>query len=472
MTMKLSRLLAAAGLSCTEEREITGLTCDSRAVGPGDLFAALEGARADGRAHIPAAVEAGAAAVLWSAPPVPVIPCRDPREALALMAAEFYGRPGDGMTLVAVTGTKGKTTTACMLREILLAAGHKVGMMGTLGSFVGHRPISPAVNTTPEPVTLHRLLGQMRAEGCTHAVLEASSQAVKQRRLAGLTFAAGVFLNLSPDHVGPGEHGSFAEYRACKGALFAQCRQAVGNGDDPAWPFMAANAPAGAEVRTLGPWETAPGEDLSTCLLLPGREEYAVPLPGSFNACNALAAIRTAEALGVEDGAIRAGLAAVRVPGRCETYPTGRGYTALVDYAHNGASFAALFAALRENGARRIIAVFGAGGDRPPMRRADLGRAAAEGADFAVLTADNPRSERAEDICDQIAAAMPELPHVIIPDRRQAIRYALDAAEPGDAVAVLGKGHEEYMEVDGERRPFSDRAVLEEYLGQKNTAPR
>ena len=204
--MKLSKLLSVLGVQCSQEAEITALTCDSREVIPGALFAALPGCRADGRAHIPEALYRGAAAVVC-APPLPAgvpgAPVDDPRTALALLAAEFYGRPADGLSLIAVTGTKGKTTTAHMIRDILSAAGYKTGMIGTLGAYIGRERLCATANTTPEPITLHRILRQMADAGCAYVVLEASSQAMKLRRLHGLNFAAGVFLNLSPDHIGP-----------------------------------------------------------------------------------------------------------------------------------------------------------------------------------------------------------------------------------------------------------------------------
>ena len=461
--MKLSRLAAAAGLACTEDAEISSVTCHSGNVVPGALFAALEGVNADGRAFVPEAVERGAAAVLCRGgveAPVPVLRVPEPRKALGQMAAEFYGRPGDAMTLAAITGTKGKTTTAHMLRDILSAAGHRVGMMGTLGAFVGREQIAPAANTTPEPVTLHRLLREMRERGCSHVVMEVSSQAVKLHRTAGLTFDLGVFLNLSPDHVGPGEHGSFEEYRRCKAKLFSQCSAVLGNETDPAWPFMRDFVPRGGPVHTFGGERIEPGPGLTTVV----EGGFSVPMPGRFNGENAAAAIAAARIFGTEDGAVREGLARTAVPGRCAVFPTGAPFDVVIDYAHNGASFAALFSALRAQKPRRIIAVFGAGGDRPPMRRREMARAAAEGADFAVITEDNPRSEPVEAICGEIAAAMPDLPHVVIPNRRAAIVCALDLAEPGDVVALLGKGHEEYVEANGVRRHFSEREVLEEYF--------
>lgn len=484
--MKLSQLLSAIGADCPQDAEITALACDSREAVPGALFAALEGARTDGRAYIADALAKGAAAVVCARSPsggqdlpagVPGAAVDDPRAALALLAAEFYGHPARQLSLIAVTGTKGKTTTAHMLREILSAAGYKTGMTGTLGAYIGREKLSDAANTTPEPIALHRTLRQMADAGCSHVVMEASSQAMKLRRLHGLTFAAGVFLNLSPDHIGPGEHADLDEYRACKAALFRQCRLAVGCLDDPAWPAMAAQAPAGAPVLTFG---FAPGADvralaagpdpsrpLSSRLTVEGAPPYHVPMPGAFNAADALAAIALSRALGLNDGAVRAGLAHVRVPGRAQRVPVPAPFQVVIDYAHNGASFHAILSAIREHRPRRIIAVFGAGGDRPKMRRVDMARAAAQGADYAVLTTDNPRWERAGDICADISAALGEFPHETVLDRREAIFRALELAGPGDVVALLGKGHEGYIEENGVRRPFSEQRVVEGYFAAR-----
>ncbi len=478
--MKLSRLLSVLGADCPQDAEITALACDSREVVPGALFAALPGHRADGRAYIADALNRGAAAVVC-APPLPqnvpgiCIPADDPRAALALLAAEFYGRPAGGLSLIAVTGTKGKTTTAHMVRDILSAAGYVTGMTGTLGTYIGREKLSDSPNTTPEPIALHRALRQMADAGCTHVVMEASSQAMKLKRLYGLEFAAGLFLNLSPDHIGPGEHGDFEEYRACKAALFRQCRRAVGNMDDPAWPHMAVQRPPSAPVSSFGfddradvralAIEPDPERPLAVRLTTAGAPRYHIPLPGRFNGYDALAAVALARALGLNDGAVRAGLAHVRVPGRAQRLPVPAPFEVVVDYAHNGASFDAVLSALREHHPRRIIAVFGAGGDRPKMRRTDMARSAARWADFAVLTEDNPRSERAEDVCADISAALGAFPHEIVPDRRAAIFRALDLARPGDVVALLGKGHEDYIEEKGMRRPFSEAETVRAYFG-------
>ena len=476
--MKLSQLLSALGADCPREAEITALTCDSREAVPGALFVAIEGAKQDGRACIPDALARGAAAVVCRPPLRPGIAgaaVDDPRAALARLAAEFYGHPGRKLSLIAVTGTKGKTTTAHMLREIFTYAGYKTGMIGTLGAYIGRTLLAESPNTTPEPIALHRTLRQMADAGCTHAVMEASSQAMKLGRVDGLTFDAALFLNLTPDHIGGAEHADFDEYRACKAALFRQCRLAVGNADDPNWPAMAAQVPPGVPVRTFGFGAPAqvrgliaqpdPGKPYAVRLTVEGVPPYRIPLPGAFNAADALAAVALSRAVGLDDGAVRAGLAHVSVPGRAQLIPVPAPYTVVIDYAHNGDSFRALMETLRAYRPRRIIAVFGAGGDRPKIRRTEMGRAAARWADRAVLTTDNPRSERAEDICADIAAAIDgAVPTEIVPDRREAIFRALELAGPGDVVALLGKGHEGYIEENGARRPFSERAVVEEYF--------
>ena len=476
--MKLSQLLSVLGEDCPREADITALTCDSREVAPGALFVAVEGAKDDGRAYIPDALARGAAAVVCR-PPLPEgvagTAVDDPRTALARLAAEFYGHPARELSLIAITGTKGKTTTAHMLREIFTAAGYKTGMIGTLGAYIGRKLLADSPNTTPEPIALHRTLRQMADDGCTHVVMEVSSQAMKLRRVDGLTFDAALFLNLTPDHIGGAEHADFDEYRACKAALFRQCRLAVGNGDDPSWPAMAAQVPSGVPIRAFGFKEPAqvrglnaepdPVRPFAVRLTTQGAAPYRIPLPGTFNAADALAAVALSRAMDLDDGAVRAGLAHVSVPGRAQLIPVPAPYTVVIDYAHNGDSFRALMETLRAYHPRRIITVFGAGGDRPKIRRIEMGRAAARWADHAVLTTDNPRSERAEDICADIAAAMGgTIPVEIVPDRRKAIFLALDLAEPGDVVALLGKGHEGYIEENGVRRPFSERNVVAEYF--------
>lgn len=483
--MRLSDLLTSVPhkyLSGGPDTEVSDLCCDSRRAGPGSLFAALPGARIDGRRFVAAAAEQGAAAVLLERPVdlpdgVAAVQVEDARAALARISAAFYGRPADRLTIIGVTGTKGKTTTAYILRSILTAAGHKTGMIGTVGTFIGDEMICAALNTTPESLELHQRFAQMERAGCTHVVMEVSSQAMKLRRAEGIEFDAALFLNLSPDHIGPAEHASFEEYRDCKAALFAQCRRAVGNSDDENWPVMRAQVRPGCPVTTFGFQAGAEtlGKDirplqgsglLGSQFLVEGEEEpFRFSLPGQFNAADALAAIAVSRALGVPPEAVRAGLAATTVRGRTEIYPHKGDYIVLIDYAHNDVSFKSVLTTLKSYDHNRLIVVFGAGGDRPKMRRTDMAREAAKYADFAIVTMDNPRTERVEDICADITAGLEgKIPSVEIYDRRQAIFYALDMAQPGDIIALLGKGHEEYFEIDGVRSHFSEREALDEYF--------
>ena len=479
--MKLSQLLV--GLDCERaggDPEITAVVCDSRKVVPGCVFVALPGARADGHRFVPAAVEGGAAAVVVERPvegaaSAAVVRVPDCRKALALVSAAFYGHPAQRLTMIGVTGTKGKTTTTHILKAILEAAGHKTAMVGTVGYFIGGEKLADSLNTTPESLELHRFFARAVEEGCTHLVMEVSSQALKLSRTAGIEFDLALFLNLSPDHIGGAEHRDFAEYLSCKAMLFRQCRAAAANRDDPHFGEVLAGCTA--PVTTFGFGE---GADVRGGAVTPLRQSgllgsrfsvtgYDTPvefaMPGVFNAADALAAITAARLLDLPEAAVRQGLRAATVRGRTEVYPHRGDYTVLIDYAHNDVSFESLLTTLRTYDHNRIIAVFGAGGDRPKMRRADMAREAAKYADFAVVTADNPRSERVEDICADITAALAgKIPSVEIYDRAEAIRYALDMARPGDIVALLGKGHEEYIEVSGVRSHFSEREVLDGYF--------
>lgn len=485
--MKLSRLWSELGLAPPGpgDPEITGLTCDSRRVEPGFLFAALSGARANGPDFIPQALARGAAALLTENPvegaPVPVAVVPDARKALALLAGAFYGHPVEKLTVVGITGTKGKTTTAHILAAILTAAGQKTALLGTLGGYIAGEKVLEPGNTTPEPVELHRFFARAAGAGCTHLVMEVSSQALKQGRVEGIGFPLALFLNLSPDHIGGAEHRDFAEYLHCKALLFRQCGAALGNLDDP--HLEAVLAGCTAPVTTFG---FSPGADVRGGAVRPIRMDgklgvefpvscYSLPLrlalPGPFNAADALAAVAAARALELPESAVRAGLAAVRVPGRAEVIPLPGEITAVIDYAHNGASFESILSTLADYDHGRLIAVFGAGGDRPRLRRRDMADMAAKYAHLAVITADNPRTERVEDICGDITAALAgRIPSVEIYDRTEAIRYALDGARPGDLVALLGKGHEEYIESQGVRLPFSERAVVEAW-GREHAGP-
>jgi UDP-N-acetylmuramoyl-L-alanyl-D-glutamate--2,6-diaminopimelate ligase len=378
------------------------------------------------------------------------------------------------MHVIGITGTKGKTTTATMLAHILGSVGIPTGYIGTNGISYGSVERTTA-NTTPDPLTLQQTLADMQRCGIRAVVMEVSSQAMKLKRTAGILFDAALFLNLSPDHIGGAEHKDFDEYRSCKAMLFRQCRQAAGNVDDEHFQaiFEGCTAPITtfgfsdkAEIRA-GSVTSLRGEGLLGSRFAVSVYDHPVlfNMPGRFNVSDALAAIAVAQLLSVPEEAVRRGLLSVRVRGRTEVFPHSGNFIVLIDYAHNDVSFASLLSTLRGYEHKRIIVVFGAGGDRPKMRRADMAREAAKYAHFAVITTDNPRSEPVEEICADITTALNgAIPSIEIYDRAQAIRYALDMAKAGDIVALLGKGHEEYIEVNGVRSHFSEREVLEEYF--------
>lgn len=463
--------------------EVRCICCDSRSAAPGALFVALPGRHTDGTAFAAQAVANGAVAVLCAQDAaVPdgtaVLQADNPRRAMAALAARLYGEPAKAMTMVGVTGTKGKTTTAHLLAAVLQADGRRVGLVGTNGvSWPGHR--HDLNHTTPESCDLQALLRRMADDGCDTCVMEVSSLGLKADRVAGIDFAVGVFTNLSPDHIGPGEHADFAEYLHWKSALFRQCRTGVFNNDDPHVGKILASCPCRvvtygishpADVRadadfTLTRVDGRPGAAFTV-----GGAPYTVGMPGAFSVSNALAALTAARVLGASEAAVRQGVAHAVVRGRVEPVPVNAPFTVLIDYAHNESAAENLLRTLRAYRPARLVVVFGCGGERSRLRRFGMGSVCARLADFCVITEDNSRSEPVENILADIRAGLhlgrPATPFAEIPDRRQAIYYALDHARPGDIVAIIGKGHETMLERDGVKLPFPEREIIEEYMAK------
>ncbi len=454
---------------------VTGCSLDSRTVRPGDLYAALPGAHAHGADYAAQAVAAGAAAVLTdpagganlSGCPVPVLLVDDPRSVLGEVASWVYGDPASAMRMFAVTGTNGKTTTVFLLEAGLRAAGHRTGLLGTVLTRIGADVVA-SVRTTPEAPDLQALLATMRERGATAVAMEVSSHALSLGRVDGVRFDVATFTNLSQDHLD--FHPSMTEYEAVKTSLFtpARARAAVLNVDDPAgrrigrgtalpvttfgedadWQVREVDLRAdGSAFRLLGP-----GVDLRTSLRL----------PGAFNVANAVAALASLGAAGIDVAAAAVGMAELAgVPGRMERVDAGQPFLALVDYAHTPEAVSRLLAAVRAVTSGRLILVLGAGGDRDPAKRPLMG-AAASAADLLVLTSDNPRHEDPEAILAALAAGAPDA--VLEVDRRAAMALAVRSARAGDAVVVAGKGHETGQEVAGSVLPFDDRQVLRELL--------
>jgi len=451
---------------------VTGCTHDSRAVRPGDLYAALPGARAHGADFAGQAVAAGAAAVLTDPGGltrclpygIPVLVAQDPRAVLGAVASWVHDDPSAALTVLGVTGTNGKTTTAFLLEAGLRAAGHATALLGTVVTRIGDQAV-PSVRTTPEATDLHALFAVMRERGTTAVAMEVSSHALALGRVDGVRFDTSVFTNLSQDHLD--FHPDMAAYEAAKASLFtpARSRRGLVNADDAAGRrLLAAPRIALASYGASGDWratavESAP-EGSSFRLQGPAVDVRAeVQLPGSFNVGNAVAALGAliTTGAGVAD-AVRGVAALPGVPGRMERVDAGQPFTALVDYAHTPDAVTTLLAAVRAITTGRVLCVLGCGGDRDRGKRPLMGLAAVRGADLAVLTSDNPRGEDPLAILTEMAARTPGV--LVEPDRATAIELAVRAARPGDTLVVAGKGHETGQEIAGVLTPFDDRQVL------------
>ena len=478
--MKLYELLDGVSLtggSASWEMEISSISCDTRDIRPGALFVALPGGKTDGHLYISAALDRGASAVLCQRPPDapgPWLTTEDTRLALALISANWFGRPGDAMALIAVTGTNGKTTTTSLIKELLeRAAGAKVGLIGTNRNMIGDVEL-PAHRTTPDSYELQSLLRRMADEGCTHVVMEASSHALAQRRTAGLAFDVGVFTNLTQDHLD--YHHTMEEYRAAKGLLFDQCRRAVLNLDDEAGRWYLDRV--GCPVFTYSENRSQAGLTARNIRLFPGHVEFEalvqgdisrvhLPIPGGFSIYNALAALAAGLCLGLELEPMAQAMPAVRgVKGRVEVVPVPRAYTVIIDYAHSPNALENILTTARDFTAGRLFCLFGCGGDRDRSKRPIMGAIAEELADVAVVTSDNPRTEDPQSIIDEILAGMSggAAARHVEPDRRAAIAWALSQGRPGDVIVLAGKGHEVYQEVNGVQHHLDEREVVAEYF--------
>jgi UDP-N-acetylmuramoyl-L-alanyl-D-glutamate--2,6-diaminopimelate ligase len=460
--------------------EVGDVTADSRSVRPGALFCAWRGTARDGHAFLAEAAAAGAAAALVErvdpALALPQLRVTDGRAAAAHAAAEFFGDPWDRVVLVGVTGTNGKTTTVSMLRH-LLAAEAPSGSIGTLGMIDAGGAVVPGTEglTTPGPAEAARWLRWFVEAGVERVAMEVSSHALHQGRLEAVRFDAGVFTNLTRDHLD--YHRSMAEYRASKLRLLELLKPggvAALNGDDAAWEGV---RPAcrtvrfgmrpGADVRAEGVRAGRAG--MAFVLHTPdGAAPVSLPLLGDFNVSNALAGAAVLWARGWSPDRIAGVLGALpQVRGRLERVELPDGWPAvLLDYAHTPDALARALAAVRPLVEGRLLVVFGAGGDRDPGKRPEMGRVAAGGADLAIVTSDNPRGEDPEAILDQVEGGMGRAPRLRVSDRREAIRAALTEARPGDMVLLAGKGHETYQVVGDEVRPFDERVVVRELAAE------
>lgn len=473
--------------------EITGIAYDSRNVKSGYIFAAAVGAVTDGHNYIPKAVENGASVVIcerlepyekYSAlyPNVIFLLVKSTRVALALVSAEFFGRPADKMTLIGLTGTKGKTSTSFMIAGILNHAGIKCGIIGTTGIYYDGE-YEYIDNSTPESFELHRIFASMLSHGITHCVMEVSSQALMMHRVHGLHFDTAVFTNISPDHIGEGEHKSFEEYLGFKGKLFTMCSRAVINADSdridyiadiisdenvPCVKYSCKDTPADYHARDERFYIDGEMKTEYTFIMPDGTQKRVnVLVPGKFSVYNSLCALSVTLSMGVSANTAVEALAKVKVIGRTEpVHHPKADFPIIIDYAHNALSLESLFTAIKEYKPKRIICVFGCGGNRSKLRRYDMGEISGKYADLSVITSDNPRDEELDDIIDDILVGMKRTSgnYVIIKDRREAIYYALGEATSGDIVILAGKGQQDYEEICGVKYPFNEREVVCNYF--------
>lgn len=462
--------------------EISSVEADSRRVAAGSLFVAVRGVSVDGHTFISKAEAQGAAAIVCEelpaelSPAVTYVVTPESREALGLLASAWYGEPSRQLTLVGVTGTNGKTTIATLLYEMFRLFGEKVGLLSTVCNYVDDRAI-PTDHTTPDPLTLHRLLREMVDAGCRYAFMEVSSHSVDQRRIAGLEFAGGIFTNLTRDHLD--YHKTVQAYLKAKKRFFDDLPQdafALTNADEKNGAVMLQNTRAAKHTYALNTLADYKGRIIEsrldgTTLEVNGRE-VEVQFVGKFNAYNLLAVYGAACLLGENPEKVLIALSRmVPVSGRFQTLHAPQKYTAIIDYAHTPDALTNVLTSIREVVGRRghVITVVGAGGNRDKGKRPLMAQEAAKWSDKVILTSDNPRYEKPQDILDDMLAGLDAAQRrrtLVIADRREAIRAATQLAQPGDVVLVAGKGHEDYQEIEGVKHHFNDREEVERLFNE------
>lgn len=488
--MKLTKLLERLNYSVlqgNDDIEITELVNDSRKVCPGSVFVCISGAVVDGHDFISDVVEKGAAAVIVerdvAAPEhVTVIRVEDTRYALALTSAAYFGYPADELKVIGITGTKGKTTTTYMVKAILEGVGHKVGLIGTIEAIIGDEVI-PAKNTTPESFTIHQYFRKMVDAGCDAVVMEVSSQGLMLHRTAGIPFEIGIFTNLGEDHIGPNEHKDFEDYKRCKGLLFQQCKIGIANVDDAHFADVFKNATC--QVETFGFSEIAnlranetelvsrPGY-LGVAYRVSGLMNFDVEIdvPGKFSVYNSLTAIAVCRHFDVPVEKIQAALKVAKVKGRIEMVKVSDDFTLMIDYAHNAMSLESLLTTLKEYHPKRLVCLFGCGGNRAKSRRFEMGEVSGNLADLTIITSDNPRFEEPQEIINDIKTGIQKTSgaYVEIIDRKEAIRYAMENGQVGDVIVLAGKGHEDYQEIKGVKYDMDERVLIQEILRESTKA--
>lgn len=489
--MELKRLLEQVSYQCLQgsvDVEVKNVINDSRKVEEGSLFFCIKGAVTDGHKYVPDVVAKGAKVLVVEDPveapeDATVIQVEDTRYAMALISAAYFGYPANEMRIIGITGTKGKTTTTYMVKSILESAGYKVGLIGTIEVIIGDEAI-PAHNTTPESYTIQEYFRRMADAGCQIVVMEVSSQGLMLHRTAGIPFEIGIFTNIEPDHIGPAEHSSFEDYIECKSRLFKQCRLGIVNADDSHLEKILEGHTCAVESFGLSQTANIRAEGLqlvskpgylgiayhALCAGTPEKEsaefDVEIDIPGKFSVYNSLTAIAICRHFKVAATDIKKALKTAKVKGRVEMVKVSDEFTLMIDYAHNAMALESLLTTLKEYKPHRLVCLFGCGGNRSKLRRYEMGEVSGRLADLTIITSDNPRFEKPEDIIADIVVGMEKTDgkYVKITDRKEAIAYAIHHGEPGDIVVLAGKGHEDYQEIEGKHYPMDERVLIQEIL--------
>ncbi len=463
--------------------DINDIVYDSRIAKEGTLFMAIPGASVDGHDYIDDAIKNGSKVILVSKDvmvkeDVTIIKVEDTRKILSKLALRLFKYPQSKLKTIAITGTKGKTTTSFMIKRILECAGYKCGLIGTTGIFIGDK-MYPAKNTTPESYETIKYMNEMVKKKMDFMVMEVSSQALKYDRVNDIIFDYGIFTNLSQDHIGPNEHDSMDDYIKSKAKLFNQCNHGIFNMDDEHFYDMVMGGDA--NINTYGYNDKADlkaekvellrnkgyiGIKLTTSGVV--DDTFEISSPGKFSSYNAMAAILVTHMIGIDDKYIKEVLRDFHVRGRVEPVKVSDDFTLLIDYAHNGVSTESILTTIREYDPGRIVTIFGCGGNRSKDRRYEMGEMAGKYSDFCIITEDNNRYEEFDDIAKDILVGIKKTncKYTIIPDRKEAIKYAIVNGKKGDIIMLIGKGHEDYKEIKGKRYPFDERVIIKEILDE------
>ena len=456
---------------------------DSRKVSEESLFICIAGGAFDGHQFVEEVVEKGATVLVVERDieipkkdGITVIKVADTRYAMAFISAAYFGNPAEKLKVIGITGTKGKTTTTYLVKSILEHAGYKVGLIGTIEAIIGDKVIK-ANNTTPESYLLQDYLRQMVEAGCDMVVMEVSSQGLMLHRTQGFTFELGIFTNIEPDHIGPNEHRDFEHYMSCKALLFQQCKHGIINCDDSHYEDIIKNHTC--DLTTFGFSQKADlratnvnlvngkgflGVDFKTEGVL--ESDILLHSPGRFSVYNALTAIAICKYFDVPVEHMKKALVEAKVKGRIEMIKVSDDFTLMIDYAHNAMALESLLTTLKEYEPKRLVCLFGCGGNRSKSRRYEMGEVSGRLADLTVITSDNPRNEEPQEIINDIKTGIAKTngEYVEIIDRKEAIAYVISHGQPGDVIVLAGKGHEDYQEICGKKYPMDERVIIQEYL--------